>query len=293
MRYQKWMTKHAKRLDGKAAIVTGANSGIGYECARYLLSLGASVTLACRSAERGKAALERLRAEFPAGRTDLLLLDLADFSSIDAFVQQIRQRDGRLYILLHCAGVYYPREATTADGLPATVGVNYAGTVRLTEGLLPLMAADGRVIFTTSLVDRFGKIRRDAPAPRGKEGYREYAESKLLLSAYACKKAAERDEKAPLFLAVHPGITATSLLDASKTSHNPLFSRLGHGFLYLFTHPKEKAALTAILAAAGDVKNGDCIGPRGFFGISGYPRVTRFCRRVRKQARIGQDPYRR
>ncbi|MBR2313037.1 MAG: hypothetical protein IKA46_07095, partial [Clostridia bacterium] len=69
-----------------------------------------------------------------------------------------------------------------------------------------------------------------------------------------------------------------------KTTHKPLFSRLGHAFLYLFTHAPEKAALTAVWAAAGEVQNGACIGPRGIFGISGYPHRTAFCRGVRRRA---------
>ncbi len=279
-RYEKWLKNHACSAEGRLAVITGGNSGLGYETARYLLYLGARVILACRNAQRGQVAVERLRAELPEGEVSLLTVDLASFASIDAFVQNMRERGEKIHLLLHFAGVYYPKGNVTADGLPMTVGVNYEGTRRLTEALLPLMGAEGRVVFTTSLVDRFGRVRQKA-VPRKREGYAAYAESKLLLSAYAHQKAAERGEKEPIFLATHPGITATALLDPAKTTHSPLFSRLGHAFLYLFTHSKEKAALTAVLAALGDCKNGDCIGPRGLFGISGYPHKTRFCRRVR------------
>jgi NAD(P)-dependent dehydrogenase (short-subunit alcohol dehydrogenase family) len=182
--------------------------------------------------------------------------------------------------------VYYPNQPQTKDGLPTTLGVNYLGTKRLTEGLLPAMSADGRVIFTTSLVDRFGKTSYTL---KEKQGYADYAQSKLLLSAYALQKALQRGEKQPKFIAVHPGITATSLLDPAKTTHSPLFSKLGHAFLYLFTHKKEKAALTAVLAAAGKAKNGDCIGPRGLFGISGYPHRTKFCRKVKRLSKAALD----
>ena len=181
--YQAWLRANVRPLTGERVLITGGNSGIGFECARHLLSLGARVTLCCRSPERGRAAAEALQAAFPEGQVGTEQLDLASFSSIDAFVQKHRQRGEKIHILLHCAGVYYPREAVTADGLPTTVGVNYVGTVRLTEGLLPLLPPDGRVIFTTSLVDRFGRVRPDAPTPRSKEGYADYAESKLLLSA--------------------------------------------------------------------------------------------------------------
>lgn len=287
-RFEKWLAANACNLQGKLALVTGANSGVGYACAEHLLSLGADVILACRSRERGAVALSALQASFPERHLALLLLDLADSASIDAFSNAVAAQYPKIDILLHCAGVYYPKQSHTVNGLPMTVGVNYAGTVRLTEALLPLLDADGRVIFTTSLVDRFGKLKKDTA--KRTEGYAAYAESKLLLSAYALKKAAERGENSPRFIATHPGITATSLLDPAKTSHSPLFSKLGHAFLFLFTHSKEKAALTAIYAICKG-ENGDCIGPRGLFGISGYPHRTKFCRNVKRHLKRQIDPY--
>ena len=281
MRYLKWYQKHAAPMTGKVAVVTGANSGIGFEAARGFLAQGATVVLACRNAARADRARERLLAEFPEGLVSCMRLDLASFASIDAFAAQLPERHEKIDVFLHCAGVYYPREPRTADGLPMTEGVNYHGTVRLAEAVLPLLDRDARMIFTTSLVDRFGKKKR---AEQEAQGYTAYARSKSLLSAYVLQKARQRGEKEPIFVATHPGITATDLLSPDKTTHKPLFSRLGHAFLYLFTHSPEKAALTAILAAAGDVQNGDCIGPRGLFGISGYPHKTKFCRNVHRFA---------
>ena len=157
MQYENWLKKHTSRLDGKLALVTGANSGIGFEAARYLLSLGASLILACRSKERGEAALEKLLAEYPSGKAELCLLDLASHASIDAFVEKMHKRNIKIDLLLHFAGIFCPKEATTKDNIPTTVGVNYEGTARLTEALLPLMEQGGRVIFTTSIADRFGQ----------------------------------------------------------------------------------------------------------------------------------------
>lgn len=282
-RYLKWLIKHTASLEGKNVVITGANSGLGFAAAAHLLSLGARLTLACRNEARADAAAATLREAYPTGEIFTETLDLASFASIDAFAEKMRQRGEEIDVLLHSAGVYYPREQVTEDGHPMTVGVNYIGTARLTEALLPLMDENGRVVFTTSLVDRFGKPK--IPTDGGKkEGYAHYAQSKHLLSAYVLRRARERKAGEPAFIAVHPGITATSLLDPAKTSHHPLFSRIGHAFLFVFTHKKEKAALTAVLAAAGNAENGDCIGPRGLFGISGYPHKTRFCRRVRKLA---------
>ena len=280
-RYEKWIEKRVKRADGAVALITGGNSGLGYECARYLLGLGARVLLACRNPARGAEAVARLRAANPTGDVSLLTVDLADACSIDAFAKKVVERGEKIDLLLHFAGVYYPKDSKTVQGLPMTVGVNYEGTRRLTEALLPLMDETGRVVFTSSLVDRFGRVKKASPA---REGYAAYAESKLRLSAYALTKARRRGEGEPHFITAHPGITATSLLDPAKTTHSPLFSRLGHAFLYVFTHSKGKAALTAVLAALGDCENGDYVGPRGPFGISGYPHKTRYCGNVKKYA---------
>jgi NAD(P)-dependent dehydrogenase (short-subunit alcohol dehydrogenase family) len=286
-RYEKWLKKHAASLVGKHAVITGANSGIGFAAASHFLSLGARLTLACRSAARANDAKKLLLATYPDATITVAVLDLASHASIGAFAAEMAKRGEKIDILLHCAGVYYPREQTTADGLPTTVGVNFVGTAMLTEALLPLMGENGRVIFTTSLVDRFGKTKKRENGARN-EGYYEYSQSKLLLSLYALRAARNRAAGSPAFIAVHPGITATSLLDPAKTSHHPLFSRIGHAFLFVFTHKKEKAALTAVYAAAGDAENGDCIGPRGIFGTSGYPHKTRYCRRVQRLAKSNQ-----
>ncbi len=292
MQYESFRGAHLARLDGKVAVITGANSGIGFEAARGLLAQGAAVLLACRNPRRALAARETLLKEFGGALVAVSIVDLASNASIDAFARDLAQRYEKIDIFLHCAGVYYPRGSRTEDGYPMTVGVNYLGTRRLCEAVLPLMEAGGRMIFTTSLVDRFGRVSKAGEAAHdlGREGFAAYARSKHLLSAYACRRAGTRAPHEPSFIAVHPGITATSLLSAEKTTHKPLFSRLGHAFLYRFTHSPEKAALTALLAAAGDVTNGDCIGPRGLFGISGYPKKTRYCPSVRRRAAASAAP---
>ena len=276
------MEKNQFDFTGRRVVVTGGNSGIGFAAARLFLAAGASVTIAYRSEKKGKAALSSLRAEFPAAECDALPLDLSDAASIDAFAEALRQT-GKVDIFYHCAGVYYPAPPKTREGLSATLAVNFCGTARLAKGVLPLLDEKGKMIFTTSLVDRFGKEKNTDPRTVKKEGYGAYSASKLLLSAYVLRKSRERKAGEPSFLAVHPGITATALLSPEKTSHKPLFSRLGHAFLFLFTHPKEKAALT-VLYAAKYGKNRECIAPRGVFGVSGYPHKTRFCRRARRFA---------
>ncbi len=283
-RYARYMDKKDLIFAGRHVVITGGNSGIGFAAARLFLAAGARVTIACRNKAKSAAALAALRAEFPHGACAALPLDLADLSSIDAFADALREKK-KTDIFYHCAGVYYPNPPKTEEGLSATLTINFTGTAYLAEKVLPLLDENGKMIFTTSLVDRFGKEENFDPRTAKKEGYGTYSASKLLLSAYVLEKSRARQAGEPAFLAVHPGITATALLSPEKTSHKPFFSHVGHRFLFLFTQPKEKAALT-VLYAAKYGENGDCIAPRGLFGISGYPHKTRFCH---KAARTGRD----
>ena len=124
-RDEKWIGKRVKRADGAAALITGGNSGLGYECARYLLGLGARVLLACRNPARGAEAVARLRDACPSGDVSLLTVDLADAASIDALAEEVAKRGEKIDLLMHFAGVYYPKGDKTVQGLPMTVGVNY------------------------------------------------------------------------------------------------------------------------------------------------------------------------
>ena len=158
IKYEKWRQKNLTDLRGMRAVITGANSGIGFETARGFLFGGAAVLLACRNPLRAKEAADRLLAEFPGANVAVSQLDLASFESIDAFAGALC-KGPKINIFVHCAGIYYPKDSRTKDGLPATVGVNYIGTLRLALAVLPALSPDARMVFTTSLVDRFGRVK--------------------------------------------------------------------------------------------------------------------------------------
>ena len=153
-------------LSGRVAVVSGANGGLGFETVRGLLSLHARVILACRDEEKGNAALSRLLAEFPDASATVLPLDLSRSASIIAFASRLSEIAPTLDLLIHCAGVYYPRESVTPDGLPATVGINAVGTARLSELTLPLLSPNGRAVFVTSLSTVTEKRTANACATR-------------------------------------------------------------------------------------------------------------------------------
>ena len=217
MRYQKWYQTHAKAQNGRVAVVTGANSGIGFFAARGLAYLGAEVVLACRNEARAAAACARIKEEFPCAKVSYMLLDLSSFSLIDGFAAELAKRYPKIDIFLHCAGVYYPRDTKTADGLPMTEGVNFVGTVRLAKAVLPLLDQTGRMVFTTSLTDRFGKdVRKENEG----EGYAAYARSKHLLSAFVAQNAAKRGENQPFF------VGQIAPISCKKTAHFGIYSQV-------------------------------------------------------------------
>ena len=269
-------------LSGRVAVVTGANGGLGYETARGLASLHSRVILACRDENKGREALARLQSEFPTASLDLLPLDLSRRASIMEFAERLAAIAPKIDVFVHCAGVYYPRKAHTPDGLPATVGVNFVGTVALAKATDKLLSPDGRAVFVTSLVDKKGSVITDPLENDQPSGYRAYARSKFLLSGYVLKESAVPTPDAPLLVAAHPGITKTPLLSKEKTGPRPLWSRMGHALLYPFTQSPEKSSLSILYAACGAAANGDYVAPRGLFHVWGYPGKTQFPRNVRE-----------
>ncbi|MFI1027284.1 SDR family NAD(P)-dependent oxidoreductase [Streptomyces sp. NPDC020951] len=139
-----WSVRDIPDQSGRNAVVTGANSGLGYVTARELARKGARVLLACRSEARGRAAVERLRREVPDGDVQLGLLDLGELASVREFAGSLPYE--RLDLLVNNAGVMALPYGTTVDGFETQFGVNHLGHFALTGLLLPalLAAAEGR-----------------------------------------------------------------------------------------------------------------------------------------------------
>ena len=136
-----WTASNIPDQTGRQAIVTGANTGIGFETARALAQKGAHVTLACRNATKGQAALDRIRAEVGPESASLELLDLSDLETVRYFAQRFTERHERLDLLVLNAGVMVPPESRTAQGFELQFGVNHLGHFALTGALLPLVQA--------------------------------------------------------------------------------------------------------------------------------------------------------
>jgi retinol dehydrogenase-14 len=203
-------------MTGKIVIVTGANAGIGKATAAQLSDLGATVVLACRSKERGEAALGELSCV--DGRCfDLMQLDLADLDSVRAFAAAFEKKYGHLDTLINNAGILGNHRELTKQGFEMTFGVNYLGAFLLTMLLLPLLEQSeaGRVIMMTSIAHCWGDVRfDDLGFSRGYNRFAAYGHSKLcnlLITRALAEKLRARGSRVTIN-AVHPGIVATDIV---------------------------------------------------------------------------------
>ncbi|MGB4699165.1 MAG: SDR family NAD(P)-dependent oxidoreductase, partial [Parasynechococcus sp.] len=176
-----WTVADIPSQEGRIAVVTGANIGLGLETTRALAQKGATVVMACRSRSRGEAARRQLLDEGLTG-LDLLEIDLADLRSVDRAVDVLKNQYGHLDLLLNNAGVMAPPRQLSPQGHELQFAVNHLGHMALTQGLLPLMAAqpDARIVTVTSGAQYFGTIRWDDLSwAQGYDRYGAYGQSKL------------------------------------------------------------------------------------------------------------------
>jgi NAD(P)-dependent dehydrogenase (short-subunit alcohol dehydrogenase family) len=270
----KWTVADIPDLRGRRAVVTGANSGIGYHTALELARHGAEVVLACRDQGRGKEALDRLRDDAAgtpgAASARLEQLDLADLSSVRAFAD--RHGDAPLDILVNNAGVMAMPRRTTVDGFEMQFGTNHLGHFALTGLLLPnlLAAAHGpaRVVTVSSMAHVIGRMNfDDLQGERHYGRWRAYGQSKLanLLFAFELDRRARRAGAPLVSVASHPGYAATNLQTASAklegSSVRERFMELGNR---VFAQPSSAGAQPSLYAAtAPGVEGGTFWGPSG------------------------------
>jgi len=270
---QPWDPSGRPDLTGRVALVTGANSGTGFEAAQVLAGRGATVFLGCRDAAKGQAARDRILQAHPGARVEFLALDLGALASIQAAAEAFGARSERLDLLLNNAGVMIPPAATTADGFELQFGTNHLGHFALTGRLLPrLLATEGaRVVTMSSAAHRIGRIRfDDLQFQRGYHAWAAYGQSKLanLLFTFELQRRLTRAGAATLALAAHPGWARTGL------------QRHARGSWLLGSHTRPIEALLSQDAAGGAlpllraaldpaVRGGEYFGPGGFLEFKG------------------------
>jgi len=279
-----WSVEDVPRLDGKTIVVTGANSGLGFEATRVFVQRGATVVMACRSTQRGDDARRQLQAEEPDGQLDVRECDLADLQSVRDFAEDVRETYDSLDVLCNNAGVMAIPRRETADGFETQFGVNHLGHFALTGLLLGLLGAgdgEARVVTQSSGVHERGEIYfDDIHGERGYGKWDAYGQSKLanVLFAYELQRRLDTaGVRGVTSLAVHPGYADTNLQARTGRESG---SKLVYAAMKLantvFAQSARKGALPMIYGAvADDVDGGSYVGPGGFLNMRGAPETQR------------------
>jgi NAD(P)-dependent dehydrogenase (short-subunit alcohol dehydrogenase family) len=160
---ERWTTAQINSQSGRSFVVTGANSGLGFETARQLAVHGARVTLTCRSDAKGRAAVDRIRAESPGALVEFRVLDLADLDSVRAFAAAVTSDPITVDVLVNNAGVMFPPRALTRQGFESQFATNHLGHFALTALLFDTICrgGDARVVTVSSLEHKRGSIHFD------------------------------------------------------------------------------------------------------------------------------------
>src|SRR3954469_23357809 len=266
-----WTTADIPDLGGRRAVVTGANSGLGFQIARELALHGASVVLAVRDVGRGEEAARRIEA----ADVEVRRLDLADLSSVREFAGGF---SGGLDLLVNNAGVMALPRRTTKDGFEMQLGTNHLGHFALTGLLLPelLKKPPARVVTMSSGSHAMGRVNFDnLQGERRYQRWLAYGQSKLanLLFAFELARRAALADADLTSVAAHPGYAATNLqTQGARMEGSRVKELLANAGNRLFAQSDAQGALPALYAATmPDVIGGEYFGPDGHSGMRGHP----------------------
>ena len=277
-----WTAAQIPDLTGQTALVTGANSGLGYEISVALAAKGAQVVMACRNVDKGEQAAGLIRSQIPKADLVVKALDLADLASVRRFAADFQQQYSILHILCNNAGIMAIPRRETADGFEMQFGTNHLGHFALTGLLLPplLNTAGARVVNVSSGLHERGTINfTDLMGKTTYEKWTAYSQSKLanLLFAYELQRKFAAAGVAAKSMGAHPGYAATNLQSVGPTMEGSWLARIGMALgNRLFAQSAASGALPILYAAtAPDVNGCDYIGPTGFQGMRGAPGKVR------------------
>ncbi len=271
---EKWTEQDIPDMTGKIVIMTGANSGIGYEATRALAQNGATVVMACRNMQKANDAAERLHALVLAKNLDVMGLDLSSLESVRQFAAAFLAKYDRLDLLINNAGLMAIPFSLTKDGFESQIGVNHLGHFALTGLLLEQLLATpaSRIINISSGAHKMGKIHIERfTNDNDYSPFGAYGQSKLanLLFTYELQRKLTATNTSTISVAAHPGGSNTNLA-------NNVDSRFMRLLMPIFSLIMQSAAMGALptLRAATDsnAQGGDYYGPGGFQEMRGHPQ---------------------
>jgi len=275
---------------GRTALVTGANSGLGFQTSLRLASAGATVLMACRNPDKAADALDRIHAQVPGADVSLVALDLASLASVREAAAQVLAAHERLDLLVNNAGVMAIPRTLTADGFEMQFGTNHLGHFALTGLLVELVTATpgSRIVSVASTAHKMGRMRfDDLMGERRYEKWSAYGQSKLanLLFTAELQRRLTAARAPTIAVAAHPGWSATHLQTSGRgVTSGPMLkaTELGNR---LFAQSDEMGALPSLFAATSpDIIAGGYYGPDGPFELGGLPTQVVPTRKARDVA---------
>ena len=279
MKPTNWTLENIPDLSGKTILVTGGNSGLGFEAVKAFAGKGAHVILACRSVIKGNDAVLKIKETHPKADIVVKELDLSNLKSISNFAATFTKENKQLDVLLNNAGIMMVPYGLTTDGFEKQIGTNHLGHFALTGLLLDLLKATpkSRVVNVSSMAHKSGVMDTDNLLYENGKDYspiKAYGRSKLsnLLFTYELQRFFEKNKIDTIAVAAHPGVSDTNLFNHAAPKW--LMNLLRPLFLFMI-QPASMGALPEIRAAVdANVKGGQYYGPDGKKEVKGYPVVV-------------------
>lgn len=272
-----WTTADVPDQTGRVAVITGANTGIGFQTASALAEKGAHVVIAVRNLDKGQRAAAQIVARSPRAEITVQSLDLGSLESVRSAASELRATHQKIDLLINNAGVMFTPSATTSDGFELQLGTNHLGHFALTGLLLDrLLTADGsRVVTMSSSVHHMCKSIDfgDLQWERRYKRVAAYSQSKLanLLFTYELQRRLAQRNVTTIAVAAHPGGSFTQQFHQTPVVVRPLVNLVAPRLL----NSPEMAALAPLRAAtAVDVRGGQYYGPNGFRKMRGHPELA-------------------
>ena len=268
----KWNINKIPSQVDRTAIITGANSGIGYETALQLAGKKMTVILACRNMQKAEEAKQQMLEVYPQANVKPMPLDVASLASVNKFARHFQNHFDSLDLLINNAGIMMSPYEKTEDGFENQMATNYLGHFALTGLLLPLLTrtTGSRVISLSSLSYKWAEIDfTNLNAEKGYSKKKAYGQSKRanLMFAYELQRRLTAAGHHTLSIAAHPGLSNTNL--------DRFYPKLIRPLGALFLQKAAKGAWPILYAALEkDLQGGEFIGPDGFQQMRGYPIVV-------------------
>lgn len=272
-----WSVEDIGEYEDEIAVITGANSGLGFSATKILAENGAKVIMACRILDKAKEAKQEIIEELDDPDLEVMELDLSSLKSVESFAGKFREEYDSLDILCNNAGLMALPRRETEEGFEMQLGVNHLGHFALTSHLIDMIIdSNGRVVNQSSMAHEDAEI--DFDDLMGEENYSKwgaYGQSKLanLLFTYELDRRLKEKDIEVESVGCHPGVSDTNLFKIGpKMEHSKLKLYLGKIFSKVLGQSPDKGCLPMVYAATSEeIEGGEYIGPDGFKQMRGYP----------------------